>query len=67
MSCLTVAFPFAELHADNGERLSERGVSVPPSAFVPLSKRMSAHDMKTRHAVYRCSCVIHNFSSSQGD
>ena len=47
--------------------LSERDVSVPTSAFVPLSKQMSAHDMKTRYAVYRCSSVIHNFSSSQGD
>jgi hypothetical protein len=47
--------------------LSERDVSAPATAFVPLSEQMSAHDMKTRHALYRCSCIIHNFSSSQGD
>jgi hypothetical protein len=47
--------------------LSERGVSIPTSAFIPLSKQMSAHGMETRHAVYRSSYVIHNFSSSQGD
>ena len=49
------------------KHLSEKDVSAPTSAFVPLSEQMSAHDMKTRHAVYRCLCVIHNFSSSQGD
>lgn len=49
------------------EGLSERDVSVPTPAFVPLSKQMSAYDMKIRYADYRCSCVIHNFSSSQGD
>ncbi len=27
---------------------------------------MSAHDLKTRHVGYGCSCVIHNFSSNQG-
>ena len=27
---------------------------------------MNAHAMKTRHVGYRCSCVIHNFSSNQG-
>ena len=26
---------------------------------------MSAHDMKTGHVGYGCSCVIHNFSSNQ--
>ena len=46
---------------------SERDVSGPTSAFVPWSEQMSAHQMKTMHVVYRCSYVIHNFSSSQGD
>jgi hypothetical protein len=49
------------------EGLSERDVSVPAPAFAPLSKQMGAYDMKIRYAVYRCSCVIHNFSSSQGN
>jgi hypothetical protein len=49
------------------EGLSERDVSVPKPAFVPLSKQMGAYEMKIRYAVYRCSCVIHNFSSSQGN
>jgi hypothetical protein len=30
--------------------LSEREVSVPTSAFVPLSMQVSAHDRKNRHA-----------------
>jgi len=47
--------------------LSERDDSAPKAAFVPWNKQMSAHHIKTRHAGYRCSCVIHNFSSSQGD
>jgi hypothetical protein len=47
--------------------LSESVVSVPTSAFIPWSEQMSAHHMKTRHALYRCSCVIHNFSSSRRD
>jgi hypothetical protein len=47
--------------------LYERDVSVLPSTFVPWSQQMSAHHMKTRHAVYRCSCVIHNLLSSSGD
>ena len=49
------------------EGQSERDVSVPMPAFAPLSKQMGAYEMKIRYAVYRCSCVIHNFSSSQGD
>ena len=49
------------------KNLSESDVSVSISAFVPWSRQMSAHQMKTRHAGYRCSCVIHNFSSSRGD
>ena len=49
------------------EGLSERAVSVPPPAFAPLSKQMGDYDMKIKYAVYRCSCVIHNFSSSQGN
>ena len=47
--------------------LTERGVSVSTSAFVPWSDQISAHQMKTRYALYRYSYVIHNFSSSQGD
>ena len=47
--------------------LSESDVSVPTSTFVLWSEQMNAYHMKTRHAVYRYSCVIHNFSSSQGD
>ena len=47
--------------------LSARDISVQTSTLLPLSKQMSAHDMKSRHAVYRCSCVIHNFLSTQGD
>ena len=30
-------------------------VSVPTPSIVPWSEQMSAHDMKTRHALYRCS------------
>jgi len=47
--------------------LSERDDSTPPSGFVPWSEPMSAHDTKIRYAVYRCACVIRNFSSSRGD
>ena len=49
------------------KNLSESGVSAQTSAFVPWTEQMNAHQMKTRHAVYRCSCVIHNFSSSRED
>jgi hypothetical protein len=49
------------------KNLSESDVSVSTSAFVPWREQMRARHMKTRHAVYRCSCVIHNFSSSRGD
>jgi len=51
----------------SAEGLSERDVSVPTPDFAPLSMQMGAHDMKIRYAVHCCSCVIHNFSSSQGD
>jgi len=37
------------------ENRSESGVSAPAPTIVSLSKQMSAHDMKTRHAPYRCS------------
>jgi len=47
--------------------LSERDDSTPSSGFVPWSEPMSAHDTKIRYAVYRCACVIRNFSSSRGD
>lgn len=47
--------------------LSERDVPVPTSAFVPWSQQMSAHHMKTRHAVYRSSCVVHDFSFNHAD
>ena len=47
--------------------LSERDVWGPASPCVLWSEQMSAQHMKTRPAVYRCSCVIHNFSFSQGD
>ena len=47
--------------------LSESDVSVPRSAFVPWSQQMSAHHMKTQHAVYRSSRVVHNFSSSRAN
>jgi hypothetical protein len=49
------------------KNLSESDVSVSTSVFVPWREQMRARHMKTRHAVYRCSCVIHNFSSSRGD
>jgi hypothetical protein len=41
-------------------------VSRPMPGFMPWSEQMSAYDVKTSHVVYRCVCVIHNFSSNQG-
>ena len=47
--------------------LSKRDDSAPTSVFVQWSEQMGPQHMKTRYAVYRCACVIHNFSSSRGD
>lgn len=46
---------------------SETDVSMPTAAFMPWSQEMSIQPMKTKYAVYHCSCVIHNSSSSRGD
>ena len=48
-------FPSRRLTRIEAKSLSERRVSAPTLTFVPLSKQMSAHPMKTMHAPYRCA------------
>ena len=40
-------------------------VSAPTRAVVPWNAQINTHDKKTRHGVYHCLSVIHNFSSSR--
>jgi hypothetical protein len=59
-------FPLRRFMLMAAKHLFGSSGSAATPAFVPWSEQMSAHDLKSRHVGYGCSCVIHNFSFNQG-